>query len=108
MEGKDREIGSSRTDSSGHEVETLKVGGKYATAISHDGVHTFALSVAMKKTDNSTTTVDGGGTSFRAMTEVTEYQKALLAEGFAVQVTQYPSNHSQHAKDDALALAGTL
>ena len=81
---------------------------KYAAVITHDGAHTFALSVAAKKSTNATATVDGGATTIRTLGEVAEYQKALQAEGFAVQVTQYPSNHAAHAKADALTLAGTL
>jgi hypothetical protein len=83
-------------------------GWKYAAVITHDGNKIYALSVAVKKNSSVTGTVDSGTTTFNSAANLTEYQHALIAEGFTVQVTQYPSGHLQHAKDDALALAGGL
>jgi hypothetical protein len=87
---------------------SFKPVGKYAAVLTYNGTGGFALSIAVKSLDNSTHSIDGGGSSVHSQGELIEAQNALLASGFAVQVTQYPDNLLSHAQADALTLAGTL
>lgn len=81
---------------------------KYAAVITYDNVKSFALAVAVKNSTGAHAASDSGGTTYASIGDINAAHAALIAAGYATQMTIYPSSLLSHAQADALALAGTL
>ena len=82
---------------------------KYAAVITYDNVASYAMAVAVKRSDLSTAAADSGHSTFR-LAELAELQNGMVVAGYAVNPPLIAPQASllATAQANALTLAGTL